>query len=141
MSCRLPGDICVSYRRLETLSLRILVVDDMPIVSQGTALMLESMGYEVDQAESGAEAIELFKSTKYAAIIMDFNMPLMNGFECTAQIRRLETTDQRVPIICMSSTGREADMKEQCLAAGLDDFLDKDCTLAELTATLLHWVG
>jgi len=141
MSCRLPGDICVSYRRLETLSLRILVVDDMPIVSQGTALMLESVGYEVDQAESGAEAIELFKSTKYAAIIMDFNMPLMNGFECTAQIRRLETTDQRVPIICMSSTGREADMKEQCLAAGLDDFLDKDCTLAELTATLLHWVG
>jgi CheY-like chemotaxis protein len=119
---------------------KILVIDDIPIVSQATALMLKSIGYEVDQAVSGAAAIELFKTTEYAAIITDFNMPKMNGFECTAKIRELEkSTGSRIPIICMS-TGNDAGMKERCLAADLDDYLDKDCSLAELTATLLHWV-
>ena len=120
---------------------KILIVDDMPIVSHGTALMLESIGYDADQAASGAAAIELFKSTEYAAIIMDFNMPGMNGFECTAKIRELENgTGSRIPIICMSSEN-EPGMKERCLAANLDDFLDKECSVAALTATLLHWVG
>ncbi|HIA51716.1 MAG TPA: response regulator [Candidatus Melainabacteria bacterium] len=120
---------------------RILVVDDLPLVSQGTALMLESIGYEVDQAANGPRAIELFKAAQYAAIIMDYNMPGMNGFECTANIRELEkSTGRRTPIICMSAA-KETDMKERCLAADLDDFLDKDCSLAEMTATLLHWVG
>ena len=72
----------------EMASKRILVVDDMAIISQGTALMLESFGYSADQAASGAEAIERFKTTEYAAIIMDFNMPEMNGFECTAKNQR-----------------------------------------------------
>lgn len=120
---------------------RILVVDDLLIVSQGIAFLLESIGYEVDQAASGAAAIDLFKTTQYAAIITDFNMPEMNGFECAARIRQLEkSTGERIPIICMSA-GNESGMKERCLAADLDDFLDKDCSVAELTATLLHWVG
>jgi len=122
-------------------SKRILVVDDMAIVSQGTALMLESFGYSVDQAASGAEAIERFKATEYAAIIMDFSMPEMNGFECTAKIRELENgSGSRIPIICMSAA-KDGSMKRQCLAAGLDDFLEKDCSVGEMMATLLHWVG
>lgn len=122
-------------------SKRILVVDDVAIVSQATALMLESLGYSVDQAASGAEAIEQFKTAEYAAIIMDFNMPNMNGFECAAKIRELENgSGSRVPIICMSAA-KDGSMKEQCLAAGLDDFLEKDCSVGELMATLLHWVG
>lgn len=103
--------------------------------------MLESLGYSVDQAASGAEAIEQFKTAEYAAIIMDFNMPNMNGFECAAKIRELENgSGSRVPIICMSAA-KDGSMKEQCLAAGLDDFLEKDCSVGELMATLLHWVG
>lgn len=122
-------------------SARILVVDDTPISCQATALMLESIGYEVDLAASGAQAIDLFKTAEYAAILMDFHMPNMNGFECAAKIREIEReSGSRIPIICMSAAN-DADMKEQCLSAGLDDFLSKDCTPGELTATLLHWVG
>jgi CheY-like chemotaxis protein len=103
--------------------------------------MLKSMGYDVDQAASGAAAIKRFESTKYAAIIMDYNMPEMNGFECAAKIREIESQSGReTPIICMSSDN-DSGMKERCLAAGLNDYLDKDCSMAELTATLLHWVG
>ncbi len=122
-------------------SRKILVVDDLVIIRQATALMLESIGFDADQAASGAQAIEMFKAAKYAAIIMDFNMPQMNGFECTAKIRELEReSGSRIPIICMS-TGNDAGMKERCLAADLDDFLEKDCGPPELAATLLHWVG
>lgn len=120
---------------------RILVVDDTPIVRTATALMLESLGYKVDQAANGSIALTMFDPGFYAAVIMDFHMPNMNGFECTAKIRELEkSSGTRVPIICMS-TAKEADMKERCLAADLDDFLDKDCGIGELMTTLLYWVG
>lgn len=120
---------------------RILVVDDMPIVSQGTALLLESMGYEVDQAASGAAALELFAAVSYVAIIMDYNMPKMNGLECAREIRKLEIQKgSRIPIICMS-TANEQDMEERCLEAGLDSFLDKDCNanrLQDCLSALIH---
>lgn len=120
---------------------KILVVDDTPIQRAALALMLYSAGFKVDEAANGQMALDMFKPGLYAAIIMDYNMPNMNGFECTQKIRELESeSGSRIPIICMS-TANDAGMKERCLAAGLDDFLDKDCSVGELTAALLHWVG
>lgn len=120
---------------------RALVVDDIAISRTAAALMLQAMGYEVDEAASGEAALLLFEPAKYAVIIMDYNMPKMNGFECTAKIRMMESeSGRRTPIICMS-TDNERDMKERCLAAGLDDFLNKDCSMGEMTATVLHWVS
>jgi CheY-like chemotaxis protein len=111
-------------------------VDDTPIVRAAVALMLQTAGYEVDEAADGFKALSIFKPGLYAAIVMDYNMPKMNGFECAAKIRELESeTDSRTPIICMS-TANEPDMKEKCLKAGLDDFLDKECSPAELAAVL-----
>lgn len=69
---------------------RILVVDDMPVPRMGTALVIHLRGFEVDQAESGAQAIEMFKANQYAAIIMDYNMPIMNGLQCAGKIRAME---------------------------------------------------
>lgn len=122
-------------------SRRILVVDDTPIARAAVALMLEMAGYKVDQASNGKTALTMFKPGQYAAIIMDYHMPNMNGFECAQKIREIESeSGSRIPIICMS-TANDAGMKERCIEAGLDDFLDKDCGIGELTAALLHWVG
>lgn len=118
---------------------RILVVDDMSIPRIGTALMLDSWGFEVDQAESGAQAIEMVKATQYAAIIMDYNMPEMNGLQCASKIRDIEkSTGRHIPIICMSASD-EKGLEQACKAAGLDDFLSKDCSTNALGDMILKW--
>lgn len=118
---------------------RILVVDDMPVPRMGTALVIHLRGFEVDQAESGAQAIEMFKANQYAAIIMDYNMPIMNGLQCAGKIRAMEKgTGSRIPIICMSASN-EKDIEQTCKNAGLDDFLSKDCSSEVLGNMILKW--
>lgn len=113
----------------------------MPIVRSGTTLLLESLGYKVDEAASGVEAIELYKTGHYAAIIMDYNMPEMNGFECTAVIRELEKDAKiRIPIICMSASNDDEEINAACLAANLDDYLNKDCSGVEVQDILSKWL-
>ena len=120
---------------------KILIVDDTPIVLEGTALAVESLGFEVEKAANGTAAIELFKASVYAAIIMDCNMPLMDGFDCTKQIRLLESkTESHVPIIGYSSSS-DNDIREKCLAAGMDAFISKDCSQNTLSKTVCEWAG
>lgn len=120
---------------------KILIVDDTPIVLEGTALAVESLGFSVETAINGLAAIELFKSGSFAAILMDCNMPKMNGFECTKQIRLLEReTNSHVPIIGYSSNS-DSNIREQCLAAGMDDFVSKECSSNKLFNTLRQWAS
>lgn len=119
----------------------ILVVDDAHITRQGTVLVVSGLGFETDEAADGFEALDKFKSSTYAAILMDYNMPKMDGFECTAKIRDLEKgTDRRIPIIGMTAS-TDRDIREACLKAGMDDYVEKSCTNAELEEMLLKWVG
>lgn len=145
LSWKAPSTIilCIPSSNFQTSlnELKILVVDDMPIVRSGTTLLLESLGYEVDEAASGVEAIELYKTGHYAAIIMDYNMPEMNGFECTAIIREHEKkSGHRIPIICMSASNDDDEMKAACMTANLNDYLNKDCSPAELKNILSKWI-
>jgi len=111
---------------------KALVVDDAPIARMAATLTLQLMGYEVDEAASPATALDMFHPAKYALIIMDYQMPQMNGFQCTAKIRELETgAGSRTPILCMSMEN-EPNMKELCRAAGLDEFLNKECSTEEM---------
>lgn len=119
---------------------KILVVDDQSITRTGTALLLTFLGFETEEAGNGFTALEKLKDASYAAIIMDYAMPEMNGPECAVKIRELEkTTGRRTPIIGMSAS-REHQIRENCLKAGMDDFLDKDCTRVELEEVLLKWL-
>ncbi len=119
----------------------ILIVDDTPIVLEGTALSVESFGFSVDKATSGQDAIELCRTRQYAAIIMDCSMPRMDGFECTRQMRMYQTQDgSHVPIIGFSSDS-DRDIRERCLAAGMDEFIPKDCSQNKLLETLKRWAG
>lgn len=118
----------------------VLIVDDMAINRQGTTLAVQVFGFETDEAEDGLSALEKLKTTAYAAILMDCQMPRMDGFECTAKIRELEKgTGSRIPIIGMTAS-TATDIHESCLKAGMDDYIDKSCSNPELQQILEKWL-
>lgn len=119
----------------------ILVVDDTPLSRLGTALTVRNLpGFQADEASDGISALEKLKASSYAAIVMDCDMPRMDGFECAAQIRELEkSTGSRIPIIGMSASTAE-NIRENCLNAGMDDYLDKSFSHEELRKMLAKWL-
>jgi CheY-like chemotaxis protein len=119
-------------------SAKILIVEDDPISQRVTQLAIEGMGYNVDIASTGEEAIKLYKSTNYALIFMDFGLPDMTGEQVTQKIRQLEKDARRVPIIALTAHVFHSD-KQRCLTAGMDGFLGKPLDLAELKQTLNQW--
>jgi len=114
---------------------RLLVVDDEQILRIGTAWTLREAGFEVDEADCGAAAIEMVKHTRYALIFMDLNMPGMGGFECVGKIRAWERQSKpavpRSVIIALSATN-DADARAHSLRAGMNDFLEKSSTKEQL---------
>ena len=115
---------------------RLLVVDDEPINREVAIILLEELGFAIDVAGDGAEAIELACGTSYAAILMDMQMPVMDGLEATRRIRGIQQGGA-VPIIAMTANAFAED-KARCLDAGMDDFLVKPFEPEALYATLLR---
>jgi CheY-like chemotaxis protein len=116
---------------------RLLLVEDNLINQKVAVAMLSSAGYEVDTALSGAAAVAAVASHSYDAILMDCQMPEMNGYEATAAIRAHELPGGRTPIIALTAGARNED-RERCLAAGMDDYLSKPVNKATLLAVVAH---
>lgn len=119
---------------------RILLAEDNEINQKVAAIMLQRRGYEVDLAVDGLEALEKLGDGGYAAILMDCEMPRMNGFDATAEIRRREGADRRIPIIAMTGHAMAGD-RERCLAAGMDDYVMKPVSSRTLDETLERWIN
>ena len=121
---------------------RILLVEDNPVNREVAVGMLESLGCRTEVANNGWLAIEAMSDTVYDAILMDCQMPVMDGLTATAEIRRRErgAGAVRVPIIALTANAMEGD-SERCLAAGMDDFLSKPFTQLQLTALLRRWLA
>ena len=117
----------------------ILLAEDNPTNRMLAERLLTRHGYVVHSVVNGQEAVEASQTLPIAAILMDCLMPVMDGFEATAAIRRQDRETQRhLPIIAMTANAMEGD-RERCLAAGMDDYLSKPINVAQLTATLAHW--
>lgn len=115
----------------------ILIVEDQPLNQQVVASMLENLGYSFDLANDGLEAVKKFKDGKFSAILMDCQMPGMDGFQATRAIRAWENEIDRSPVRIIALTGNAIEgVQEKCLAAGMNDYLSKPFRMAELRALL-----
>ena len=118
---------------------RILVVEDNAVNREVAAGMLENLGYQSELAINGLLALEAIAESAYAAVLMDCQMPVMDGLTATEEIRRREAgSGGRVPIIALTANAMEAN-RERCLAAGMDDFLPKPFSQMQLSAVLGRW--
>ncbi|MEO7146148.1 MAG: response regulator [Bryobacteraceae bacterium] len=118
--------------------LRVLVAEDNTVNQKVAIRMLERLGVRADVAANGREAVELMKILPYDMIFMDCQMPEMNGYEATAEIRRGENAKGRVPIIAMTADAI-AGSEQRCLCAGMDGYIAKPVRMEDLRDVLLKW--
>jgi len=119
----------------------VLVVDDIPVNQFVVRRLLEKRGCAVDIATDGREALHLHARDRYEVIFMDCQMPVLDGYDATAEIRRREGAERHTPIVAMTAHTMKGD-RERCLAAGMDDYLAKPLdpdVLDEILTRTLHW--
>jgi two-component system, sensor histidine kinase and response regulator len=122
---------------------RVLLAEDNPVNVEVARAMLESLGLEAQCARNGEEALQKVRAGDYDAVLMDCQMPVMDGFAATAAIRREEheAGHARVlPVIAITANALQGD-REACLAAGMDDYLSKPFTQQQLAAVIGRWIA
>jgi signal transduction histidine kinase/CheY-like chemotaxis protein/HPt (histidine-containing phosphotransfer) domain-containing protein len=118
---------------------RVLVVEDNQINQRLAVLVLEQLGCRVDVAGNGREALDAVARLPYDVVLMDCQMPEMDGYEATRAIRAVEeTTGRHLPIIALTANVMQGD-REKCLAAGMDDYLPKPVTKEAVKAMVQRW--
>jgi PAS domain S-box-containing protein len=131
----MPAEEAGKAEESERPSLRILVAEDNEVNQKLTLLLLEKMGYGADLVADGFEALEALRRERYDVVLMDVEMPVMDGLEASRSIHREWPANERPRIIAMTANAMQGD-RETCLAAGMDDYLSKPIHGDELAAVL-----
>jgi len=118
---------------------RVLVVEDNPVNQRVAKLLLEKLGVDVHVAWNGGEAVDALGHRHFDAILMDCQMPEMDGYEATRRIRAQEPPSRRIPIIAMTANAMKGD-RERCLDAGMDDYVSKPVSQTALSEVVRHWL-
>ncbi len=128
--------------RPERLVGRVLVAEDNPVNREVAAAMLESLGVACATAENGLAALEQVSRESFDLVLMDCQMPEMDGFEATGEIRRRQREGRlrrTLPVVALTANAVEGD-RERCIGAGMDDYLSKPFTRDQLAAVLARWL-
>jgi CheY-like chemotaxis protein len=118
---------------------KILVAEDNSVNQKVIARLLERLDCQVNIVFNGQEAVEVLGLCRFDLVFMDCQMPLLDGYGATAEIRRLQEGSGRTPIIALTASAREGD-REKCLAAGMDDYISKPARLCDISAILDRWL-
>ncbi|HEU4776614.1 MAG TPA: response regulator [Telluria sp.] len=122
---------------------KVLLAEDNPVNVEVAKAMLDSLDLKVRIARNGDEALQAARAENFDIVLMDCQMPVMDGFAATAEIRRHEQANGRartLPIIAITANALQGD-REACLAAGMDDYLSKPFTQQQLAAVIGRWIG
>jgi CheY-like chemotaxis protein/HPt (histidine-containing phosphotransfer) domain-containing protein len=119
---------------------RILLAEDNAVNQKVACRTLEKLGYRVDVAPDGQAAVKAWETGRYSLILMDCQMPIVDGYEATRQIRAKEENGKRIPIVALTAHAMKG-ADEDCTAAGMDGYLSKPIDRAQLEATLDRWLS
>ena len=133
-------NVFLPAENLTALNGRVLVVEDQPLNREVAIGILTSLGLSVDTANHGGQALDILATRHFDAVLMDCEMPVMDGFSATVAIRRRESGAKRIPIIALTADATPAG-RDACLAAGMDDYLAKPFRREALHATLVRWLS
>jgi len=118
----------------------VLLAEDHPTNQKVAQLILEPLGVDLTIVENGAEAVEAFAAGGFDLVLMDMQMPVVDGLEATRRLRALEPADRRTPVIAMTANAAKED-RAACLKAGMDDFISKPVDARQFLTVLARWTG
>lgn len=133
-------DINVNQHFAPSVNARVLLVEDNPVNQDVAMGMLEQLGCQVSLATDGKNAVEMGEVEKYDIVLMDCQMPTMDGYEATRRIKSDGSLNAPTPIVALTANAMEGD-REKCLSAGMDDYVSKPVRTQMLSHMLEKWVG